>query len=557
MIRNKNCIIYVTLSALNFLFGINNLIAQEIPQVVKIENIENAFSFSLGKNDDEAFVTKSIEARINLSILQLGKSDKGWSEVYNSTFVNNELFKDADPFYSTKQSKIFFISNRDNNPHNFDIYYAVYKNGVFQSPVKMPVVNSDSIEAFPSIADNGNIYFASNRKGSYGGTDIYVSRFINGKYQTPTNLGITINGQGREETPFISSDESFIIFSSNKQAGFGNSDLYISFWINSSWTKPQNLGSNINSNFKEFSPFYRNRKLYFTRRIDTLGSVIENVYSINFNPEKYRNLVKYLPIEFAPGIISTGNGFSTAFDKNGKRVYFIKSSDEYKQVQKLFFSEFKNGMWSIPIMDSISEISNFISTPFITKDGTKMLLAANLNKMDLYISYKQNHKWSVPQKLPGSVNTNEYHEYFGTLSKNNTLYFASDKGLGGGDIFYAKFVNGKWVQPTPIVELNTELAESNPLIAPDESFLVFMAKRPEGFGDYDLYISYNENGKWSKPFNLGPNINTGVKDFQPCFSPDGKYLFFSRVPWPSGTPAMYGNEYIYYIDINVLRKIDN
>jgi Tol biopolymer transport system component len=265
--------------------------------------------------------------------------------------------------------------------------------------------------------------------------------------------------------------------------------------------------------------------------------------------------VKYIPKEFAPGVISTGNGFSTAFEKDSHKVYFIKSSDEYKQVQKLYHSILVNGRWSTPVLDSFSEISNFITTPFISNDGNTMLFAANLNKMDLYISYKINNKWSYPVKLPGNVNSTEYHEYFGTLSNNKTLYFASDKGLGGGDIYFARYSNGKWENPTPIVDLNTELAESNPLIAPDESFLVFMAKRPEGFGDYDLYVSYNENGKWSKPLNLGPNINTGVKDYQPAFSPDGKFLFFSRVPWPSGSPAMYGNEYIYYIDINILKNL--
>lgn len=328
----------------------------------------------------------------------------------------------------------------------------------------------------------------------------------------------------------------------------------ISFNLEGVWSKPQNLGDFINSPEKEFSPFYANGVLYFTRRSQSDGAVKEGIYQIPFNPEVYHNLVRFTAKEFAPGIISTGNGFSTAFEPSGKKVYFVKAADEFKQVQKLFYSIQKEGRWTRPLMDPVSDTSNFITSPFITRKGNIMLFAANLNKMDLYIRRRENGHWGPAIPLPGKVNTSEYHEYFGTLSDNMNLYFASDRGLGGGDIFVARYENGTWQQPAPIVELNTSSAESNPLIAPDESFLVFMAKRPEGFGDYDLYISYREGTKWGHPLNLGPMINTGVKDFQPAFSPDGKYLYFSRVPWPSGAPAEYGNEYIYSIDINILKQ---
>src|SRR6186713_2131449 len=78
---------------------------------------------------------------------------------------------------------------------------------------------------------------------------------------------------------------------------------------------------------------------------------------------------------------------------------------------------------------------------------------------------------------------------------------------------------------------------SDPLIAPDESFLIFHSNRPGGFGikdkdvnviHCDLYISFNEAGKWTKPINMGDQINTTGIEMAPALTPDGKYFLFTR-----------------------------
>lgn len=101
-----------------------------------------------------------------------------------------------------------------------------------------------------------------------------------------------------------------------------------------------------------------------------------------------------------------------------------------------------------------------------------------------------------------------------------------------------------------------EFSESNPLIASDESYMIFMSDRPDGFGAYDLYISYNQGGVWSRPQNLGPQINSKYHDFQPGLSADGKYFYFTRTPWPAGAAQRQGPENIYRIDSKVLRLRD-
>ena len=57
--------------------------------------------------------------------------------------------------------------------------------------------------------------------------------------------------------------------------------------------------------------------------------------------------------------------------------------------------------------------------------------------------------------------------------------------------------------------------------------IVAAAGRQDGKGAFDLYVSYNNKGAWTRPENLGDTINSSGWDFSPKISPDGKYLFFT------------------------------
>jgi outer membrane protein OmpA-like peptidoglycan-associated protein len=111
-------------------------------------------------------------------------------------------------------------------------------------------INSDYWESAPSIAPDGNsIYFASNRPEGYGGIDIYVAyKNEKGYWEEAINLGPSINTKGDDQTPFIHADNQSLYFSSNGRAGFGGSDIYVSRKkIDGNWTTPVNLGYPINT----------------------------------------------------------------------------------------------------------------------------------------------------------------------------------------------------------------------------------------------------------------------------------------------------------------------
>jgi outer membrane protein OmpA-like peptidoglycan-associated protein len=111
-------------------------------------------------------------------------------------------------------------------------------------------INSDFWESAPSIAPDGNsIYFASNRPGGYGGIDIYVAyKNEKGYWEDAINLGPSINTKGDDQTPFIHADNQSLYFSSNGRVGFGGSDIYVARKkIDGNWTTPVNLGYPINT----------------------------------------------------------------------------------------------------------------------------------------------------------------------------------------------------------------------------------------------------------------------------------------------------------------------
>jgi Tol biopolymer transport system component len=109
------------------------------------------------------------------------------------------------------------------------------------------------------------------------------------------------------------------------------------------------------------------------------------------------------------------------------------------------------------------------------------------------------------------------------------LYFSSDRsgGKGGYDIYRSRLVQGRYAEPENLgPSINSQYGEVDNYISPDESWLIFVSTRPDGLGNSDLYISYNEGGSWTPAKNLGAPINSSAREFCPMVSPDGRYLFF-------------------------------
>ncbi len=131
---------------------------------------------------------------------------------------------------------------------------SYYKNQKWTAPIALNIENDYN------ISDKGN-YFLSNsgevllmsvtRGDTHGDRDIYVSfKKRNGDWSEPKNIGSTVNTASVESSPFLTSDDKTLYFSSDGFAGFGSSDIYVTTRLDDSWkrwSKPENLGPKINS----------------------------------------------------------------------------------------------------------------------------------------------------------------------------------------------------------------------------------------------------------------------------------------------------------------------
>jgi len=149
----------------------------------------------------------------------------------------------------------FTACNRPEIKGPCDIWTGQVENGqVREVKAILDHPNSESWESQACISCDGRVlYFASNRPGGLGGTDIWVSvKQKDGSWSNPTNLGAPINTDKDEESPFISNDGNRLFFSSTGHMGFGGQDIFMStFDKYRGWSNAFNLGPKINSPFEE------------------------------------------------------------------------------------------------------------------------------------------------------------------------------------------------------------------------------------------------------------------------------------------------------------------
>ncbi|RMF28335.1 MAG: hypothetical protein D6765_06135 [Bacteroidetes bacterium] len=118
--------------------------------------------------------------------------------------------------------------------------------------------NSPQWESQASISCDGNLlFFASNRHGGEGGTDIWMARrMMDGRWGEPINLGPPINTPYDEEAPFITNDGKVLYFSSTGHPGLGEEDIFMSrLQPDGKWGPPVNLGVPVNSAYRELGFF--------------------------------------------------------------------------------------------------------------------------------------------------------------------------------------------------------------------------------------------------------------------------------------------------------------
>jgi len=184
------------------------------------------------------------------------RSNNKWQNVeYLSDVINTPMYNEGAQSISQDGKYLFFTGcNRPDGLGRCDIYIAQKRGDDWAKPFSLSApVNTSGWEAQPSIsADGRTLYFVSNRKGGYGGYDIWKSTLTEKGWGKPENMGPEINTAYDEQSPFIHPDDNTFYFCSNGWPGMGGKDLFVSrMGKDGKWQKPENLGYPINSNGDE------------------------------------------------------------------------------------------------------------------------------------------------------------------------------------------------------------------------------------------------------------------------------------------------------------------
>jgi outer membrane protein OmpA-like peptidoglycan-associated protein/tetratricopeptide (TPR) repeat protein len=184
------------------------------------------------------------------------KVDGKWqTATYLSDQINTPQYNEGAQSISQDGKVLFFTGcNRPDGLGRCDIYIAQKKGDDWSKPFDLPPpVNTPGWESQPSIsADGRTLYFVSNRKGGYGGYDIWKSTLTDKGWGEPENLGPNINTAFNEQSPFIHPDDSTLYFCSDGWPGLGGMDLFVSrLGKDGKWQKPENLGYPINTSGDE------------------------------------------------------------------------------------------------------------------------------------------------------------------------------------------------------------------------------------------------------------------------------------------------------------------
>lgn len=231
---------------------------------------------------------------------------------------------------------------RKGNP-DVDIYMSRFRNGEWEEPRQININQPDSWESTPAFGPDGRtLYFSSNRKGGYGGLDIYTARMDSrGRFSRVRNMGPDINTSGNEMFPYVSESNKLFI-ASDGHPGYGLLDLFEVKRVNGR-TVVENLGEPMNSSSDDFGIFlFKPDRGFFTSNRDG-GKGDDDIYTF-VNEDPNLKVVNY----YLEGITMTPKKDSTLEVLANTKVTLLDSRGEVMQDfvtgndGKFFFRVYEN-----------------------------------------------------------------------------------------------------------------------------------------------------------------------------------------------------------------------
>lgn len=171
--------------------------------------------------------------------------------------------------------------------------------------------------------------------------------------------------------------------------------------------------------------------------------------------------------------------------------------------------------------------------PSLTIDGKKLIYTRRVaGDEDFYETNFSDGNWSKAQPLGGKVNTNLNEGAQNISQDGEWIIFTGcnyPEGQGSCDLYISYKTKNGWSEAENLGPLvNTDFWESSPSLSPDKRDIYFSSNQPGGYGGKDIWVTHrNANGKWGRPENLGPEVNTSGDESCSFMYADNQTLFFN------------------------------
>lgn len=244
---------------------------------------------------------------------------------------------------------------RDDANNAGDLYVSYLQGSEWGYPLALTgdINRGDTWEGSCSISADGKmLYFASNRKGGFGGRDLYTAtQMLDGSWGNVKNMGPKINTKYDEDAPFIHPDGRLLVYSSNGEKSMGNYDIFKTNYNlkDTSWSEPENMGYPINTPDRD--SYYvlsasGERGYYSSGKAG--GQGLQDMYMVTPGILNYKPVLlvvkgvvtsKGQPVEANIVVSTTGDGeiFSLAASNSadGKYLVSLKEGEDYKMTFSL------------------------------------------------------------------------------------------------------------------------------------------------------------------------------------------------------------------------------
>ena len=210
--------------------------------------------------------------------------------------INNEKVNEGSITFSDDGMYMIFAKGNDgknSGRNNVDLYWSRFRRGGWTNPRLLNVNTSRSWDSTPYLSKDGKtLYFSSNRSKGYGGTDIYKANVNRrGRWINIQNLGPEINTPGNELFPSVTEDGR-LYFSSDNHEGFGGLDIFVATRRGGKITI-SNPGKPLNSRGDDFgvNPYNPTRGFFTSNRDGGKGD--DDIYTF-VNDDPNLKIVNYV-----------------------------------------------------------------------------------------------------------------------------------------------------------------------------------------------------------------------------------------------------------------------